>query len=84
MEHSHRGKAFDRVLEEAIADCRAVGSIGDDYEVMFLQGGATTQFGMIPMAFLSREQTADYANTGVWTTKAIKDAKLFGQREFCV
>ena len=78
MEHSHRGKAFDRVIDEAIADCRTIGNIGDDYEVLFLQGGATTQFGMIPMAFLAADATADYPNTGVWTTKAITDAKLFG------
>ena len=78
MEHSHRGPAFDRVIDEAIEDCRAIGNISDDYEVLFLQGGATTQFGMIPMSFLSSDQTADYPNTGVWTTKAIKEAKRFG------
>lgn len=78
MEHSHRGKAFDRVIDEAIADCRTVGSISDDYEIMFIQGGATTQFGMIPMGFHAKDKTADYPDTGVWTTKAIKDAKLFG------
>ncbi|MEM9410411.1 MAG: phosphoserine transaminase [Planctomycetota bacterium] len=78
MEHSHRGPVFDRVIHEAIEDCRTVGSISDDYEILFLQGGATTQFGMIPMSFLGSKQTADYANTGVWTTKAIKEAKRFG------
>lgn len=78
MEHSHRGKAFDRVIAEAEEDCRKIGNISDDYAVLFLQGGATTQFGMIPMNFLSADKTADYINTGVWTTKAIKDAKLFG------
>ena len=78
MEHSHRGAAFDRVIEEAVADCRTIGNISDDYEVMFLQGGATTQFGMIPMGFLASDKTADYPDTGVWTSKAINDAKLFG------
>jgi len=78
MEHSHRGPVFDRVIEEAKADCRAIANISDDYEVLFLQGGATTQFAMIPMNFLSPETTADYPDTGVWTTKAIKEAKLFG------
>jgi len=78
MEHSHRGKEFTRVLGEAEADCRAVGNISDDYAVLFLQGGATTQFATIPMNFLGPEQTADYPDTGVWTTKAIKEAKLFG------
>ena len=78
MEHSHRGPVFDRVMDEAKADCRKIASISDDYEVLFLQGGATTQFAMIPMNFLSPETTADYPDTGVWTTKAIKEAKLFG------
>ena len=78
MEHSHRGKVFDRVLNEAIEDCRAIGNIGDEFEILFLQGGASTQFGMIPMNFLGSDQTADYANTGVWTTKAIAEAKRFG------
>jgi phosphoserine aminotransferase len=79
MEHSHRGPVFDRVIDEAKADCRTIANISDDYEVLFLQGGATTQFAMIPMNFLSPEATADYPDTGVWTTKAIKEAKLFGK-----
>jgi len=79
MEHSHRGPVFDRVIDEAKADCRKIASISDDYEVLFLQGGATTQFAMIPMNFLSPEATADYPDTGVWTTKAIKEAKIFGK-----
>jgi len=78
MEHSHRGPVFDRVIDEAKADCRAIANISDDYEVLFLQGGATTQFAMIPMNFLSKDTTADYPDTGVWTTKAIKEAKIFG------
>ena len=78
MEHSHRGKVFDRVIDEAKADCRAIAGISDDYEVLFLQGGATLQFAMIPMNFLAPESVADYPDTGVWTTKAIKEAKLFG------
>jgi len=78
MEHSHRGKVFDAVLQQTEADCRKLANISDDYEVLFLQGGATTQFAMIPMSFLAQDQTADYPDTGVWTTKAIKEAKLFG------
>ena len=78
MEHSHRGKVFDRVLTEAIEDCRAIGNVGDEFEILFLQGGASTQFGMIPMSFLGADQTADYPNTGVWTKKAIAEAKRFG------
>ena len=79
MEHSHRGPVFDRVIDEAKADCRKIANISDEYEVLFLQGGATTQFAMIPMNLLSPETTADYPDTGVWTTKAIKEAKLFGK-----
>jgi phosphoserine aminotransferase len=78
LEHSHRGPVFDRVIDEAEADCRRIAGISDDYHVLFLQGGATLQFSMIPMNFLGKDQTADYPDTGVWTTKAIKEAKLFG------
>lgn len=78
LEHSHRGKAFDRVLEEAIADCRRVGGISDDYEVMFLQGGATTQCFQVPMAFLPEDRTADYFETGKWAKDSIHEAKRFG------
>jgi phosphoserine aminotransferase len=78
LEHSHRGKVFDRVIEEAEADCRAVGSIGPEHAVLFLQGGATLQFAMIPMAFLPAGRTADYIDTGVWANKAIKEAKRLG------
>jgi phosphoserine aminotransferase len=79
LEHSHRGPVFDRVIAEAEADCRALANISDDYAVLFLQGGATLQFSMVPMNFLTPESVADYPDTGVWTTKAIKEAKLFGK-----
>ena len=78
LEHSHRGPVVDRVFEEAKADCRSVAGVGDDYEILFLQGGATMQFAMLPMAFLAPGATADYPDTGVWTTKAIKEARRFG------
>lgn len=78
LEHSHRGPVIDRIWDEAKADCRAVGNISDDYEIMFLQGGATMQFIMLPMAYLTPCAVADYPDTGVWTTKAIKEAKRFG------
>lgn len=78
LEHSHRGPVFDKVIEEAEADCRTLAGISDDYAVLFLQGGATMQFAMIPMNFLPAGKTADYPDTGVWTTKAIKEAKLIG------
>jgi phosphoserine aminotransferase len=78
LEHSHRGKVFTGVIEQAEADCRRIAGIGDDYHVLFLQGGATLQFAMIPMSFLTADRTADYIDTGTWTTKAIKEAKPFG------
>ena len=78
MEHSHRGKVFDKILDEAEADCRALAGIPDDYAVLFLQGGASLQFSMVPMNFLPADRTADYLNTGVWSQKAIKEAKILG------
>lgn len=78
MEHSHRGKVFDAVAKRAEADCRKIAGIPDNYRVLFLQGGASTQFYMIPANFLAQGATADYINTGAWSKKAIKEAKLYG------
>jgi phosphoserine aminotransferase len=78
LEHSHRGKAFVAVYEETEALCRELGGIPDDYEVLFLQGGASSQFFMTPMNFLSADDTADYLVTGSWAKKAIAEAKRFG------
>lgn len=78
LEHSHRGGAFDRVIDEAVADCRALANIPDTHHVLFLQGGASTQFFQIPMSFLSKDKTADYLVTGGWAKKAAKEAKLYG------
>jgi phosphoserine aminotransferase len=78
MEHSHRGKAIDRVWKETMDDCRALAGIPDSYSILFLTGGATQQFFQVPANFLKKDQTADYINTGVWSTKAIKEAKNFG------
>jgi phosphoserine aminotransferase len=79
MEHSHRGKLFDRVIGEAEALCREVGGIPAGYQVLFLQGGASLQFSMVPMNLLPAGRTADYVVTGVWAQKALKEAKLVGQ-----
>ncbi len=78
LEHSHRGPAIDRVFAEAEADLRALANIPDSYKVIWCTGGASQQFFQIPMNFLAKGQTADYINTGVWATKAIKEAKVFG------
>lgn len=78
MEHSHRGKVFDRVIAEAEADLRALANVPEHYRVLFLQGGATQQFAMVPMNLLPAGQTADYLVTGVWSEKAVKEAAKFG------
>ncbi|MDA0835949.1 MAG: 3-phosphoserine/phosphohydroxythreonine transaminase [Planctomycetota bacterium] len=78
LEHSHRGKAFLKVYEQTVALCRELGNIPDDYEVLFLQGGASSQFFMIPMSFLTPETTADYWVTGAWSEKAVEECKRFG------
>jgi len=79
LEHSHRGKAFLAVYEEAEALCREVGNIPANYKVLFLQGGASLQFAMIPMNFLTPDTTADYLVTGAWSEKAIEEANRFGK-----
>lgn len=78
MEHSHRGKVFDRILDEAESNCRALAGIPDEYRVLFLQGGASLQFSMVPMNLLPADRTADYLLTGVWAQKAVKEAKVLG------
>ncbi len=78
MECSHRSAAFAQVIERAEANCRALAAIPDNYSVLFLQGGASSQFFMVPMNYLAKNQTADYLNTGAWSKKAIKEAKGFG------
>ena len=78
MEVSHRSKEFDNVVVEAQKDClKLMGLSEDEYSVLFLGGGASTQFLMIPMNFLRNK--ADYVNTGAWSKKAIKEAKWVGQ-----
>jgi len=78
LEHSHRSKAFLAVYEEAEALVRELASVPDNYKVLFLQGGASSQFFMIPMNLLKKDQTADYLVTGSWSKKAVKEAKSFG------
>ncbi|HET6837527.1 MAG TPA: 3-phosphoserine/phosphohydroxythreonine transaminase, partial [Gemmatimonadales bacterium] len=79
MEHSHRGKVFDRIIAEAEQDCRSLADIPDNYRVLFLQGGASLQFARVPMNLLRADRTADYLVTGVWSQKAVKEAKPIGK-----
>lgn len=79
LEHSHRGKAFLAVYEETEALCREVGNVPSNYKVLFLQGGASTQFAMIPMNFLAKDSTADFLVTGAWAEKAAEESQLFGK-----
>lgn len=77
MEMSHRSKAFDAIIKEAEQDLRDLYGISDDYAVMFLQGGASTQFAAIPMN-LMKSGKADYIVTGNWSNKAYKEARMYG------
>lgn len=78
MEMSHRSKAFEGIINEAEADLRRLLSIPDNYKVLFLQGGASLQFTMIPMNVLSKGASADYILTGSWGQSAFKEAKKLG------
>jgi phosphoserine aminotransferase len=78
MEISHRSTQYTEIDRQAKARLRDLLNLGDDFEIMFLQGGASSQFMMIPFNFLSKDQTADYIDTGRWSNKAIKEAKIFG------
>ncbi|HUF46484.1 MAG TPA: 3-phosphoserine/phosphohydroxythreonine transaminase [Vicinamibacterales bacterium] len=78
MEISHRSKPFERIIGEAEADLRALGSVPDHYKVLFLQGGASMQFSMVPMNLLTAGLTADYIVTGEWSKKALKEAVKVG------
>jgi phosphoserine aminotransferase len=77
MEMSHRGKEFMGIAAETEADLRELMAIPADYKVLFLQGGASSQFAMVPMNLLRGKSSADYLNTGEWSKKAIKEAKKY-------
>lgn len=79
LEVSHRSKDFQAVIDEAVDLFKSILNIPDNYKVLFLGGGASTQFAMIPFNFLKTK--AAYVNTGAWSSKAIKEAKLFGEVE---
>lgn len=78
MEMSHRGKEYMSIQAEAEADLRELMGIPSNYKVLFLQGGASLQFAMVPMNLFRGKASADYLNTGEWSKKAIKEARKFG------
>ncbi|WP_455205138.1 3-phosphoserine/phosphohydroxythreonine transaminase [Kaarinaea lacus] len=77
MEMSHRGKEFMSIAAQAEADLRELMAIPSNYKVLFLQGGASSQFAMVPMNLLAGKTTADYINTGAWSKKAIAEGKRY-------
>ncbi len=76
MEHSHRGKEYEAVHDEAIALVRELLGVPDTHEVLLLQGGATALFALVPMNFLEKGKTAGYVVTGAWGEKALGEARL--------
>uniref|UniRef100_A0A383WER3 phosphoserine transaminase n=1 Tax=Tetradesmus obliquus TaxID=3088 RepID=A0A383WER3_TETOB len=78
MEMSHRSKAFEGIIKQAEADLRTLLSIPDNYKVLFVQGGASTQFAAIPLNFTQEGDTVDYIVTGAWSKKAYEEAAKFG------
>jgi phosphoserine aminotransferase len=78
LEISHRSKTFEDILARTEADIRTLGGVPDNYKVLFLQGGASLQFSMVPMNLLTSGRTADYIVTGGWAQKAVKEAQRVG------
>jgi phosphoserine aminotransferase len=78
LEISHRSKTFDEVIQGCEADMRRLAGIPENYKILFLQGGASLQFSMVPMNLLPAAGSADYIVTGVWSQKAVKEAKRVG------
>ena len=78
MEMSHRSKEYDAIIKAAEADLREIMNIPDNYEVLFLQGGASTQFARVPLNLMTKNGKADYVITGQWANKAFKEAARYG------
>ncbi len=79
MEMSHRSKVYDKIIKDCEALLRSVMNIPDNYKVLFLQGGASSQFAMVPMNLMTKNGKADYVLTGQWATKAYKEAARYGK-----
>ena len=78
IEMSHRGEHYDKVHYEAMAGIREVLNVPDSHDILFIQGGATLQFGMVPLNLIAEDKTAEFLNTGTWVKKAIADADKLG------
>ena len=78
LEISHRSKTFDKIINETRADLKSLLSINDNYDILFLQGGASLQFSMVPLNLMPPKNKADYIITGSWSKKALKEAKRVG------
>lgn len=79
MEMSHRSSAFQSIIDECEASLRSLLSIPDNYKVLFLQGGASSQFAMVPLNLFTKSKKADYVLTGLWAKKAYKEASRYGE-----
>ncbi len=79
LEISHRSKTFEATLDSAVQRVRRLLGLDDSYQVLFLQGGASMQFAMVPMNLATAGRTVDYVNTGTWATRAIKEARILGK-----
>jgi phosphoserine aminotransferase len=79
LEISHRSAAFESILHKTVEDIRRLASVPSNYKILFLQGGASTQFSMVPMNLLAEGRTADYIVTGSWSQKALKEAGKVGK-----
>jgi len=80
MEMSHRSTEYGEIIDGAKARMKKIMGLGDDYEVLYLQGGASTQFLMIPLNFCPDDKSANYIDTGTWATKALKEAAKIGKK----
>lgn len=80
LEMSHRSAQYMEIIESASARLLKIMGLGDDYKALFLQGGASSQFFMIPLNFCADDKVANYIDTGLWSTKAIKEVKIMGKQ----
>jgi len=78
MEHSHRAKVYDKVLAEAVEDCRKIGNLPKNYHVLFMTGGATSQNFLVPANLLGQNESADYLTTGYWAEHSYEHALMYG------